>query len=241
MRRFRFAIAAAMVCAAGLGIHPSVHGQQTARPQENVTVFDGARLIIGDSSPTIERGALVVQGRQITAIGPSGQVRIPAGATRVDLTGKTLIPAIVDTHSHLGYFDEVTNKEEVDHFTRERVLDHLDRFAYTGHALTYSLGSDTPDFIDARYSDDPKHFVDLRDESERDTFTGRAISPSGADWPGRDWQPAKHHLLLCREPMGGEERRSRAGSPEGHAREAVGRRPLGLQGSAERRPVVLQA
>ena len=186
MRRFRFAIAAAMVCAAGLGIHPSVHGQQTARPQETVTVFDGARLIIGDSSPTIERGALVVQGRQITAIGPSGQVRVPSGATRVDLTGKTLIPAIVDTHSHLGYFDEVTNKEEVDRFTRERVLDHLDRFAYTGHALTYSLGSDAPDFIDARYSADPKHFVDLRDESERDTFTGARYFTVGRGlaWPG---------------------------------------------------------
>jgi len=74
----------------------------------------------------------------------------------------------------------------VDDFTRARVLDHLDRFAYTGHALTYSLGSDPPNFIDARYSDDPKNFVDLREESERDTFSGARYYTVGRGlaWPG---------------------------------------------------------
>ena len=65
-------------------------------------------------------------------------------------------------------------------FTRERVVDHLDRFAYTGHAFTYSLGSDMPMFIDARYSDAPNHFVDLRDESEASSQIDRGRSAPGS-------------------------------------------------------------
>lgn len=187
MRRVRIASVAAVACASAMaaGVYSSGHAQQAGRPASS-TVFEGARLIIGDGRAPIERSAFVVQGNRITALGIAGQVQAPAGATRVDLTGKTVMPAIVDTHSHLGYFDEVTNKEDADHFTRARVLDHLDRFAYTGHALTYSLGSDMPDFIDRRYSDDPRSFVDLREESERDTFTGARYFTVGLGlaWPG---------------------------------------------------------
>ena len=178
------AFAVASVGAFAFGLHSTAHGQQpAARP---ATVFENARLIIGNGSAPIERGAFVIQGNRITALGRSGEIQIPSGAVRVDLTGKTVMPAIVDTHSHLGYFDEVADKEDADHFTRARVLDHLDRFAYTGHALTYSLGSDTPEFIDARYSDNPKTFVDLREESDRDSFTGARYFTVGRGlaWPG---------------------------------------------------------
>ena len=178
------AFAVASVGALASGLYSTAHGQQPAT--QPATVFENARLIVGDGSAPVERGTFVVQGNRIAALGRSGEVRTPAGAVHVDLTGKTVMPAIVDTHSHLGYFDEVADKEDADHFTRARVLDHLDRFAYTGHALTYSLGSDTPEFIDARYSDNPKTFVDLREESERDSFTGARYFTVGRGlaWPG---------------------------------------------------------
>ena len=154
--------------------------------QQPATLFEGARLIPAGGRPVIDRAAFVVQGNRITAVGRMGEVQAPAGATRVDLSGKTVMPAIVDTHSHIGYFDEVANKEMTDDFSRERLLDHLDRFAFTGHALTYSMGSDMPDFIDQRYSRDPKNFVDLREESEKDTFTGARYFTVGRGlaWPG---------------------------------------------------------
>ncbi len=174
----------ALLCAVGLSMIASVSGQQSPAPQ--TTFFEGARLIPAGGRPVIERSAFVVQGNRITAVGRAGDIQAPAGARRVDLTGKTVMPAIVDTHSHVGYFDEVTNKEMTDDFSRERLLDHLDRFAYTGHALTYSMGSDTAEFIDARYSRDPKNFVDLRQESEKDTFTGARYFTVGRGlaWPG---------------------------------------------------------
>lgn len=187
MRRIRTVafLGLAVAGAVLLDRYSSVIGQQPSgalRP----TVFEGARLIVGNASPPIERSAFVIEGRRITAVGRAGEIQIPANAIRVDLAGKTVMPAIVDTHSHLGYFDEAADKEMVDEFTRARVLDHLDRFAYSGHALTYSLGSDMPTFIDARYSDDPKTFVDLREESEQDSFSGARYFTVGRGlaWPG---------------------------------------------------------
>ena len=64
-------------------------------------VFQGAR-ILPISQPPIDNGVLVVEDGRITAIGPSGEVELPTGATIHDLSGKTLIPGMVDTHSHIG-------------------------------------------------------------------------------------------------------------------------------------------
>ncbi|HEX6851100.1 MAG TPA: amidohydrolase family protein [Candidatus Polarisedimenticolaceae bacterium] len=65
------------------------------------TAFVGARVLPVEGAP-IERGVLVIDGAKIVAVGPEGSTSIPAGARRVDLSGKTLIPGLVDTHSHVG-------------------------------------------------------------------------------------------------------------------------------------------
>lgn len=65
------------------------------------TAFTGAR-IIPVSAPPIESGTLVVSDGRIAAIGPSGSVRIPRGATTVDVSGTVIMPGLVDSHSHVG-------------------------------------------------------------------------------------------------------------------------------------------
>jgi len=50
----------------------------------------------------IERGTIVIRGNRIVAVGPSGRVTVPASAKRVDATGKTIMPGIIDAHAHLG-------------------------------------------------------------------------------------------------------------------------------------------
>jgi imidazolonepropionase-like amidohydrolase len=136
------------------------------------TLFEGARVIVGDGTTTIENAAFIVEGDRITGIGRSGAIQAPTGATRVDLRGKTVMPALIDLHSHIGYEDTARGTEEEENFTRENVIDHLERFAYSGHALTHSLGNDNPALFDARYADDPAKFVDLRIQSQQDSFTG---------------------------------------------------------------------
>ena len=59
-----------------------------------VTVFEGARLIVGDGSAPIEDAVFVVEGDRITQAGRRADVQIPEGATRVDLSGKTVMPAV---------------------------------------------------------------------------------------------------------------------------------------------------
>jgi len=104
----------------------------SAPVKTGVTVFEGARLIVGDGSQPIENAAFVIQNGQFAAVGQKGQVNVPAGAERVDLTGKTVMPAIVDMHKHLAV-------------TRDALVDQLQHLAYYGVGVAMSLGQDTGD------------------------------------------------------------------------------------------------
>src|SRR5438093_8226091 len=108
--------------------------ESQGRQATGVTVFEGARLIVGDGSAPIENAAFIVQNNRITQVGRKGQLNVPAGAARVDLTGKTVMPAIVDAHKHLAV-------------TRDALVDQLQHFAYYGIGATMSLGQDTGDEV----------------------------------------------------------------------------------------------
>jgi len=110
---------------------------QTRTP--GTVVYDGARLIAGDGSAPIENGAFLVQNGRISAIGPRADVKAPAGAARVDLTGKTVMPAMINAHVHIGYEGYTTWRAE--NYTAENVLDHLQREAFYGTAATQSVGT----------------------------------------------------------------------------------------------------
>ncbi|MGE3840327.1 MAG: amidohydrolase family protein [Vicinamibacterales bacterium] len=101
-------------------------------PASNATVFEGARLIAGDGSDPIENAVLVVEGARITQAGRAADVTAPEGATRVNFAGKTLMPAIVDAHTHLSQ-------------TRELLTRDLRRRGYYGVSATLSMGQDTGD------------------------------------------------------------------------------------------------
>ncbi|HEY0304943.1 MAG TPA: amidohydrolase family protein [Longimicrobiales bacterium] len=64
--------------------------------------FTGARIITMTRDSVIENGTVVVQNNRIVAVGPSASVTIPAGARRVDVAGKTIMPGIIDVHAHYG-------------------------------------------------------------------------------------------------------------------------------------------
>jgi imidazolonepropionase-like amidohydrolase len=70
-------------------------------PRERARAFERATLL-PISAPPIENGVLIVAGGRIAALGPAGQVEIPADAERIDCRGLVLMPGLVDTHSHVG-------------------------------------------------------------------------------------------------------------------------------------------
>ncbi|MCB1182805.1 amidohydrolase family protein [bacterium] len=76
----------------------------TARPATAApTAFVGARLIPVDG-PEIPAGVLVVEDGRIRAIGSVDDIGVPGNATLVDVSGRVIMPGLVDTHSHIGGF-----------------------------------------------------------------------------------------------------------------------------------------
>jgi len=108
-------------------------------------VYQGARLIIGDERPPIENSVFIVENGRISQIGSAGELTIPAGATTVDFTGKTVMPALIDIHVHLGYRDVAAMTDTPSNFTRANVIDHLQRSAYYGVTAVLSMGLDRGD------------------------------------------------------------------------------------------------
>ena len=115
---------------------------QTVRPAGAV-LYEGARLVTGDGGTPIERSAFLVENGRFTRVGRQGEVPAPSGAVRVDLAGKTVIPALIDAHSHIGYMKNLTSGPQ--NYTRENILDHMHRFAYFGVAASQAMGSDFGD------------------------------------------------------------------------------------------------
>jgi imidazolonepropionase-like amidohydrolase len=65
--------------------------------------FRGARIHTAAGKP-IDDGVLVIDRGKVVAVGPAGSVTIPQGAKVIDGTGKTIVPGLVDTHSHIGIY-----------------------------------------------------------------------------------------------------------------------------------------
>jgi imidazolonepropionase-like amidohydrolase len=111
---------------------------------QRAVYFEGARLITGDGA-VIADSAFVIENNHFSKVGKKGAVQAPAGAARVDLTGKTVIPALVDAHSHLGWTILKTGEIGAKTYSRENLIDHLQRYAYYGIAGTQSMGIDPGD------------------------------------------------------------------------------------------------
>jgi len=103
-----------------------------------VTAYVGARLIDGTGKEPIEDAALVVQGGRILAVGQRDGVVIPRGAELVDLSGKTIIPGLINTHGHVGD----TRGLQAGHYSEENVLAQLRLYARYGITTVMSLGGD---------------------------------------------------------------------------------------------------
>ena len=170
-------------------------------PAGGGVLFDGERLIVGDGR-VIESAAVLVQNNRIARVGRKGEVPLPPGATRVDLTGKTVMPAIIDPHNHLGYTNQKTGASSKENFTRATIVDHLQRYAYYGVAATMSMGLD-------RWDVNPELPYQLRNE----------VIPNAALFltVGRG---------IAATPMAGPTASYRLGVPYGAQTEAEGRKEV---------------
>src|SRR4029450_12978721 len=102
-------------------------------------VIDGARILDGNGGAPIENGRLVIENGRITAVGTQSAVALPQGATLIDAAGKTIMPAMINVHAHMGY--EAYSSWGAGNATATNLLDHLQREAFYGVAAATSVGS----------------------------------------------------------------------------------------------------
>jgi imidazolonepropionase-like amidohydrolase len=93
---------AAVCCVCLAACFALVAAAGDSRPDpDRAVAYRGARLLTAAGAP-VDNAVLVVRKGKVVAAGPAADVKLPDGAEVRDLSGKTIIPGLVDTHSHIG-------------------------------------------------------------------------------------------------------------------------------------------
>jgi imidazolonepropionase-like amidohydrolase len=112
------------------------------RSQEPPTfAFVGGQLLDGTSRPPVSDGVVIVKGDKILTVGARGTVSIPAGATVIDASGATILPGLVDAHTHAAYFDADARSFEDDALSGLRAAAILRQALDHGITLMRDLGA----------------------------------------------------------------------------------------------------
>jgi imidazolonepropionase-like amidohydrolase len=103
------------------------------------TAFVGGRVIDG-TGRVVDNGTVVINGATITAVGPAS-TPVPAGATRIDLKGKTILPGLINAHGHVAATMGLQSDTK-QFYTRDNLLRQLRTYAMYGITTVFSLGDD---------------------------------------------------------------------------------------------------
>ncbi|MGO8789310.1 MAG: amidohydrolase family protein [Terriglobia bacterium] len=114
-----------------LALLPILAGAQTN--SEKVALV-GARIIDGTGRPPLENATLIIAEGKVQAVGKKEAIEIPPDARKVDLTGKTLMPALVDLHTHLAQTINGLDPA-ADAYTEQNIRSQLE------HLLAYGVGT----------------------------------------------------------------------------------------------------
>ena len=129
-------IAPLSVVAAAIAVTSAV--TVPAQSPGGVKAFTGARVIDGTDRAPIDNATIVVRDGRVVAVGPAARVTVPAGAERVSLTGKTVIPGLINAHGHVGN----TVGLQQGRYSADNVLRDLKTYASYGVTTVFSLGDD---------------------------------------------------------------------------------------------------
>jgi imidazolonepropionase-like amidohydrolase len=175
--------------------------QRSAPAPETVYLLKPARVFDGESAQLHQNWSILVRGNKIESVGPSSSINAPAGAKVIDLPGLTLMPGLIEAHSHVllhPYTETVWN----DQVAREslslrvaRATNHLRNTLQAGFTTIRDLGTEGAGYAD----------VGLKQAIEQNIIPGprmivttRAIVATGSYGP-------KGFASEWRVPQGAEE------------------------------------
>ena len=113
-----------------------------------VTVLKDFTLIDGTGRAAVANSALIIDAGRISWVGPVSRLKIPAGATVVDLPKKFVIPGLIDNHVHVGLVQDVT--QDIKFYSRELVEQQLRTYAAYGVTAVQVLGTDKDVIFEVR-------------------------------------------------------------------------------------------
>ena len=170
-----FAAAAfvALVVLAAFAFQPSL---AQAPGGSGAIALTGARIIDGTGRAPLQQGTIIINNGRIEAVGTPDAVKIPPGATRVDLSGKTVIPGLISAHSHLNVEKGATLP------VREDLIRRLKTYAIYGVTSVVSLGSTPADELEG---------LKLRDEQTRVRLDRARLFTGGLNAEGTTAEEAR--------------------------------------------------
>jgi imidazolonepropionase-like amidohydrolase len=113
-------------------------------PGGDLVALTGARLIDGTGRAPIQQATLLVRNGRVEAAGTSADVQIPAGAIRVNVAGKTIVPGFINAHGHVN----PGNGSALP--VRDQLVTQLRLYADYGVTTVYGLGGDGPENVALR-------------------------------------------------------------------------------------------
>jgi len=117
-------------------------------PTGPTTVLRGARVIDGSGAAPLDNATVVIRSGRIVAVGPTSSTPVPSGAEVIDYSGKTIMPGLISTHSHVGIVNGLASAPE--NYNRPLILAQLKQFEAYGVTTITSLGLNGPLFYELR-------------------------------------------------------------------------------------------
>ena len=140
-------------------------------------VFSGFTLIDGNGGAPVANAAIIVTDGKITWTGTKAGLKVPGGAEAIDLTGKFMMPGIINLHSHLANTKGLV--QDAKNFTRENLAANLHTYATYGVTTVLSMGADQP------------LVFDVRAEQRAGRATTTRIFTAGRGFTGKEGYPTK--------------------------------------------------
>ncbi len=187
---------------------------QQAAPPEPVWLLRPARVFDGEA---LQQGWVVlVRGARIDAAGPAASIAAPAGARTVDLAGTTLLPGLIDAHSHvlLHAYNEASWNDQVlkepESLRVARAVNHLKATLDAGFTTLRDLGTEGAGYADVGLKqavsqgliNGPRLIITTRAIVATGTYAPKGFSPSWAIPQGAEEADGNALIRVVRDQAG---------------------------------------